>query len=132
MSLKMIRMCSWCGEVFGEKPPLEDLSMTHGICEPCLAKWKERRFEEGGGWGMNETTFKNARVFDKVWDFNYGHGTIIPLTRQVDQKASAECRHSLSPRQQYKASPSRVVDSSAERRRVLRNRRDIPTRCSES
>lgn len=44
----MIRVCLWCRKDFGEKPPFEDLSRTHGICEhclSCLAKWKERKVE---------------------------------------------------------------------------------------
>lgn len=31
-------VCAWCGKTTGEKEPLEDKSVTHGICEKCLIK----------------------------------------------------------------------------------------------
>ena len=31
----MIRQCSWCNRVLGEKEPFEDKSVTHTICEKC-------------------------------------------------------------------------------------------------
>ena len=31
-------VCAWCGKDMGEKPPLEDKSITHGMCEDCLKK----------------------------------------------------------------------------------------------
>jgi len=31
----MIIICAWCGKRLGEKPPLEDKSVTHGICTKC-------------------------------------------------------------------------------------------------
>lgn len=34
----MIRRCSWCQRVYGEKPPLEDTAVTHGICPECYDK----------------------------------------------------------------------------------------------
>lgn len=35
-------MCSYCREIYGEKPPLEDTDYTHGICKECYSKetWK--------------------------------------------------------------------------------------------
>uniref|UniRef100_A0A6M3JMM8 ClpX-type ZB domain-containing protein n=1 Tax=viral metagenome TaxID=1070528 RepID=A0A6M3JMM8_9ZZZZ len=36
----MLRQCSWCGKDMGEKPPLEDKSVTDGICDECLEKVK--------------------------------------------------------------------------------------------
>jgi hypothetical protein len=32
----MIRVCYLCKRVIGEKPPLEDLSVSHGLCEGCV------------------------------------------------------------------------------------------------
>lgn len=32
----MIRVCSYCGKVFGEKEPLENKEETHRICPECL------------------------------------------------------------------------------------------------
>lgn len=32
----MFRVCAWCGKDMGEKEPLEDKSVTHGMCEKCL------------------------------------------------------------------------------------------------
>jgi hypothetical protein len=34
----MIIKCAWCGKYMGEKPPYEDKSITHSICEECRAK----------------------------------------------------------------------------------------------
>ena len=30
--------CAWCGKDMGEKPPYDDPSTTHSICESCLAE----------------------------------------------------------------------------------------------
>ena len=32
----MIRRCSWCQKILGEKEPLEDKSYTDGCCDECL------------------------------------------------------------------------------------------------
>lgn len=32
----MIRICSCCKKVIGQKEPLEDKSETHGICQECF------------------------------------------------------------------------------------------------
>ena len=32
----MIVKCAWCGKVLGEKPPIQDLTHTDGICDQCL------------------------------------------------------------------------------------------------
>jgi hypothetical protein len=34
----MIRICSWCKKVIGEKEPLDDKSITHSICPECIKK----------------------------------------------------------------------------------------------
>ncbi len=34
----MIRVCAWCKKVIGQKPPFEDKSETHGMCESCFSK----------------------------------------------------------------------------------------------
>ena len=34
----MIRKCAWCQSYMGEKEPLNDQSVTHGICKSCLAQ----------------------------------------------------------------------------------------------
>ncbi len=31
-------VCAWCGKDMGEKKPLKDKSVTHGMCEECLDK----------------------------------------------------------------------------------------------
>lgn len=31
----MIRECAWCKRILGEKEPLDDPKVTHGICENC-------------------------------------------------------------------------------------------------
>lgn len=33
--------CAWCGKDMGEKPPLDDDSTTHGMCEDCFKKTME-------------------------------------------------------------------------------------------
>ena len=30
--------CAWCGKDLGSKPPYEDESTTHGMCQECLEK----------------------------------------------------------------------------------------------
>jgi hypothetical protein len=32
----MIRVCYRCGMEFGEKEPLEDRRVSHGLCDPCI------------------------------------------------------------------------------------------------
>jgi len=34
--IKLIRQCCICWIVFGEKEPLEDKSVTHGLCGDCF------------------------------------------------------------------------------------------------
>ena len=34
----MLRVCAWCQKDMGEKPPLDDKSVTHSICDDCLKK----------------------------------------------------------------------------------------------
>jgi len=53
----MIRVCSYCGKVFGEKEPLENKEETHGICPECFPEvmknfekeMEEIKREETGG-----------------------------------------------------------------------------------
>jgi hypothetical protein len=37
----MIRQCAWCCHVLGQIPPLEDPSVTHGLCPACHASLLE-------------------------------------------------------------------------------------------
>ena len=38
----MIVVCAWCKAKIGEEEPLEDKSITHGICASCARKmWDE-------------------------------------------------------------------------------------------
>ena len=34
-------ICGWCSKDLGEKLPIEDKNITHGICEICLIKFKQ-------------------------------------------------------------------------------------------
>lgn len=34
--------CAWCANMIGEKPPLEDLRVTDGICPDCLRHLTEQ------------------------------------------------------------------------------------------
>ena len=34
----MIRQCAKCLKIMGTKPPLSDMSITHGICLECSVK----------------------------------------------------------------------------------------------
>jgi len=34
----MTRQCAWCGRVLGQMAPLDDFSVTHGLCRECHAK----------------------------------------------------------------------------------------------
>ena len=42
----MKRVCAWCQKSMGETEPLEDKSITHGMCPECyednVAKWKAK------------------------------------------------------------------------------------------
>ncbi len=40
-----IRACAWCKSVMGEKPPLEDKTISHGICFTCEEE-QMKQFEE--------------------------------------------------------------------------------------
>lgn len=40
----MIVVCSWCNATMPMKPPLEDTSITHGICADCQANPAARVF----------------------------------------------------------------------------------------
>lgn len=45
----MIVKCAWCGKDMGEKPPYEDKSITHGICDECYRKAVEDIKPKEGG-----------------------------------------------------------------------------------
>ena len=34
----MIRQCAWCNRILGPAAPLEDASITHGMCPDCHHK----------------------------------------------------------------------------------------------
>lgn len=34
----MIRQCATCKVIMGEKAPLADTSITHGICDKCIGE----------------------------------------------------------------------------------------------
>lgn len=38
----MIRICAWCKKIMGEKEP-DQSGTTHGICDECFAKLKEKK-----------------------------------------------------------------------------------------
>jgi hypothetical protein len=38
----MIRKCYICKKVFGTKEPLEDKRITHGLCDSCFIKEKQK------------------------------------------------------------------------------------------
>lgn len=60
----MILMCAWCGEVLGEKEPLDDKSLTHGICKPCADALKA---EYGMSDVLDDKNIETIiRVFDKA------------------------------------------------------------------
>ena len=56
----MLVICSWCGEVLAEKPPLEDDHVTHGICPDCYeeatleidTQAEERSYRNGHSSGL--------------------------------------------------------------------------------
>lgn len=45
----MIRQCGWCKEYMGEKEPLEDRSITTGICDPCREEYLAKKKEAANG-----------------------------------------------------------------------------------
>ena len=38
----MILICAWCGKNLGEKKPLDNKDVTHGICELCADELKKK------------------------------------------------------------------------------------------
>jgi len=42
----MIRQCATCLVLMGEKAPLSDKSITHGICEECLKEQLKKFYIE--------------------------------------------------------------------------------------
>lgn len=65
----MIVKCAWCGKIIGEKEPLEDKSVTHGICPECVKKYFPEK-KEGNPMPLNneEITEIATRTADKVMD----------------------------------------------------------------
>jgi len=45
----MIRICCWCGELAGEKPPYECRDITGTICDRCKDKMIRELGEEEKG-----------------------------------------------------------------------------------
>lgn len=39
-------ICSWCGKDMGEKEPLENKIITHGMCDECLNKLREEETKD--------------------------------------------------------------------------------------
>ena len=46
--MPMIIQCAWCGKYMGEKPPYEDKSVTHTICDECIAKYFPKKGSKNG------------------------------------------------------------------------------------
>lgn len=42
----MIRVCIRCKKVMGEKEPLDDKSLTHGMCDECYHEKRGRHITE--------------------------------------------------------------------------------------
>lgn len=38
----MLKICAYCKKSMGKVPPLNDDSITHGICDPCLKEQLKR------------------------------------------------------------------------------------------
>ena len=40
----MVKVCAWCERFLGIKEPVENPTVTHGICQPCFARqtWDEQ------------------------------------------------------------------------------------------
>ena len=46
-------VCAWCGADLGEKKPLDDPEVTHGICPECAAKMLEEKPRIRRDWGVD-------------------------------------------------------------------------------
>ena len=58
----MILICAWCKNVLGEKEPLDNKDITHGICKPCAADLKMK-------YGMSEIlTSGDIETMEKYLD----------------------------------------------------------------
>jgi len=57
---KIFVKCSWCKKHLGEKEPLSDFSITHGICPECMKAIKNeaedffRKIKEASGRNNGE------------------------------------------------------------------------------
>lgn len=61
----MIIKCAWCGKDMGEKPPYEDKSVTHSICEECEAKYFPEKGKRGDAMKI-PTTRVSALGFQEL------------------------------------------------------------------
>lgn len=55
----MKTQCAWCRAYGPDKPPYEDTSVSHGICEPCGRKLL-RQIRRPDGRKVSRTELKNA------------------------------------------------------------------------
>ena len=57
----MKRICGWCKKDLGEKEPLEDKAISHGMCEDCEKKiLKEEEDKKNARKKKEEESNKNA------------------------------------------------------------------------
>lgn len=42
----MLLVCAWCGQTIGEKAPVSDSTISHGICPSCALTWRTATAQE--------------------------------------------------------------------------------------
>ncbi len=82
----MIRRCCYCGEIMGEKEPLENKAITDGICDACMEKefgeFKEELKQNGKKYLIMGIWSSNDDISAMIADF-----AIIPLSSKEEWTA---------------------------------------------
>ena len=65
--LPLVIKCAWCGKYLGEKEPYEDMSVTHGICPECRAKYFPKKKDNLNQTNHSTTQEKRQIKEDCKW-----------------------------------------------------------------
>jgi len=60
----MIRVCYLCHRVIGEKAPLDDKSVSHGLCDECVPIEAARIDKEISEFRFQIADFKTSKISD--------------------------------------------------------------------
>lgn len=111
----MLRWCSYCQSFIGEKPPYEDLTESHGICESCMARgplkeeglekalrWRDRLVELKGMCrsGKVDEAFIQRATADGMKPFDLFAGMMQPLLYELGRRF---CDKTISVADEHRA-----------------------------